>query len=110
MCCNISDTVRYQATTPFRLGGLGLHDSQCSSHPIFLELCISAWVLLSCLVERLDATLERNVLSFFENFSIPTSRVSFQIEASLDDQSFTQLLNTSTITPAYSLPFFWYQH
>ena len=32
MCCSISDGTWSQATLPFWLGGLGLHDSECSAN------------------------------------------------------------------------------
>ena len=67
----ISDSAWFQATLPFRMGGLGLRDSQRSSHPSFLGSLNSARVLVSRLIETFDATLsmpgEDSALSYFDN-------------------------------------------
>ena len=103
MCCSISDSAWFQATLPFCMGGLGLHGLQRSSHPYFLGSLNSARVLVSCLKETFDATLsmpgEDSALFYFENISISTSSVSSQCElqASLDNQLFSQIFNTSNI-------------
>ena len=60
LCCSISDNAWSQATLPFRLGGLGLRESQCSSHPAFLGSCNSAQILVSRLAPNFDVT------SFFQ--------------------------------------------
>ena len=85
------------------MGGLGLRDSQRFSHPSFLGSLNSARVLVSRLIETFDATLsmpgEDNALSYFDNLSISTTSVSSQCElqASLDNQLFSQIFNTSNI-------------
>ena len=103
MCCSISDSAWLQATLPFRMGGLGLCDSQHSSHPSFLGSLNSARVLVSRLIETFDATSsmlrEDSALSYSDNLSISTSSVSSQCElqASLENQLFSQIFNTSNI-------------
>ena len=61
MCCSISDSAWFQSTfkLPFRMGGLGLRDSQRSSCPSFLVLLNSARVLVSHLIETFDANAGR---------------------------------------------------
>ena len=59
-----------QATLPFRLGGLGLRESERSAAPTFVGSCNSARILVSCLVETFDVFMpfprEDRSLAFFE--------------------------------------------
>ena len=54
LCCGISDSSWTQATLPFRLGGLGLRESERSAAPAFVGSCNSARILVSLLVETFD--------------------------------------------------------
>ena len=103
LCCSISDNAWSQATLPFRLGGLGLRESQSSSHPAFLGSCNSARFLVSRLAPNFDVTSffpgENCAISYFQSLSILPSNFSSQndLQASLDDQLFASIFNTSTI-------------
>ena len=103
LCCSISDNAWSQATLPFRLGGLGLRESQRSSHPAFLGSCNSARILVSHLAPNFDVTSffpgENCAISYFQSLSILPSNLSSQndLQASLDDQLFASIFNTSTI-------------
>ena len=103
LCCSISDNAWSQATLTFRLGGLGLRESQRSSHPAFLGSCNSARILVSRLAPNFDVTSffpgENCAISYFQSLSILPSTLSSQndLQASLDDQLFASIFNTSTI-------------
>ena len=103
MCCRISDNAWLQATLPFRMGGLGLRESQHSLHPAFLGSCNSVRILASRLVPNFDVTSsfpgEESALSYLKNLSIVSSHLSSQndLQASLDVQLFANIFNSSTI-------------
>ena len=103
LCCSISDNAWSQATLPFHLGGLGLRESHRSSPSAFLGSCNSAWILVSRLAPNFDVTSffpgENCAISYFQSLSILPSNLSSQndLQASLDDQSFASIFNTSTI-------------
>ena len=92
MCCSISDNAWHQATLSFHLGGLGLCESDCSSHPAFLGLCNSVCILMSQLAPNFDATSsfpgKDCAISYFQ---ILSSNLSSQNDkqVSLDNQLFT---------------------
>ena len=103
MYCSISDNAWYQATLPFCLGDLCLRKSDHSSHPAFLGSCNSVCILVFRLAPNFDATSsfpgEDCAISYFQSLSILSSNLSSQnnLQASLDDQLFTNILNSSTI-------------
>ena len=103
MRCSIPGGAWSQATLPFRLGGLGLHESNRSANPAFLGSCNFTHILLSRLVGSSDVSMalpgEVCALSFFEHLPISVSEASSQndIQASLDDLLFKQLLHCSNI-------------
>ena len=102
LCCGISDGSWTQATLPFRLGGLGLCESECSAAPAFVGSCNSAHILVSRLVETFDVFMpflgEECALAFFEDMSVPVLHNSSQndLQAVLDDSLFKQLVSSST--------------
>ena len=103
LCCRISDSSWTQATLPFRLGGLGLRESERSAAPAFVESCNSSHILVSCLVETFDVFMpfpgEDCSLAFFEGMSVSVLQNSSQtdLQAILDDSLFKQLVSSSTI-------------
>ena len=104
LCCSISDNAWSQATLPFWLGGLGLRESQCSSHPAFLGFYNSARILVSRLAPNFDVASFFQVkivlyISYFQSLSILPPNLSSQndLQAFLDDQLFASIFNTSTI-------------
>jgi len=103
MCCSVSDSAWSQATLPFRLGGLGLRDSERSANPAFLGSCNFTRTLVVRLVGSSDASLslpgEGYAFSSSEDLPISVSKASSQndIQACLDDILFKQLLNCSSI-------------
>ena len=91
------------------MGGLGLHESQRSSHPAFLGSCNSAWILVSHLIPSFDVFPHENyAISYFQTLSIVPSNLSSQnyLQASLDDdrllaippQSMTNLVYVPLLT------------
>ena len=103
LCCGISDSSWTQATLPFRLGGLGLRESERSAAPAFMGSCNSACILVSRLVETFDVFMpfprEDCSLAFFEGMSVSVLHNSSQtdLQAILDDSLFKQLVSSSTI-------------
>ena len=103
LCCGISDSSWTQATLPFRLGGLGLHESERSAAPAFVGSCNSSHILVSRLVETFDVFMpfpgEDCSLTFFEDMSVSVLQNSSQtdLQAILDDSLFKQLVSSSTI-------------
>ena len=97
LCCEISDSSWTQATLPFRLGGLGLRESECSAAPAFVGSCNSARILVSRLVETFDVFMpfpgEDCPLAFFEDMSVSVLHNSSQtdLQAILDDQLLNRL-------------------
>jgi len=81
MCCSISDNAWSQSTLPFRLGGLGLRESNRSSNPAFLGSCNSVHIFMSRLAPIFDATSsflgEDCAVSHFQSLSISFSNLSF---------------------------------
>ena len=80
-----------------------MRESQRSSHPAFLGSCNSAQILVSRLAPNFDVTSfflgENCAISYFQSLSILPSNLSSQndLQASLDDQLFASIFNTSTI-------------
>ena len=103
MCCGISDSSWTQATLPFKLGSLGLCESERSAVPAFVGSCNSARILVSRLVETFDVFMpfpgEDCSLAFFEGMSVSVLHNSSQtdLQAILDDSLFKQLVSSSTI-------------
>ena len=103
LCCGISDSSWTQATLPFRLGGLGLRESERSAAPAFVGSCNSSRILVSRLVETFDIFMpfpgEDCSLAFFEGMSVSVLQNSSQtdLQAILDDSLFKQLVSSSTI-------------
>jgi len=103
LCCSVCDGAWWQATLPFRLGGLGLRDSERSANPAFLGSCNFTRSLVARLVGSSDASMslpgEGYAFSSFEDLPISVSKATSQndIQAFLDDLLFKQLLNCSSI-------------
>ena len=83
LCCGISDSSWTQATLPFRLGGLGVHESEHSAAPASVGSCNnSSYILVSHLVETFDVFMpfpgEECSLAFYEDMSVSVLHNSSQ--------------------------------
>ena len=103
-----------QVTLPFHMGGLGLRESQHSSHPAFLGSYNSAWILVSCLIS-LNPFQERSLPSLILKiypfcYLIYPPKITYRFPWWLIFCQYFQLLNNSrpsSFTCCYS--FFGYQ-
>ena len=100
MQCSLFDTSWRQASLPFRLGGLGLHESAFSASPAFLGSCNSvrelASTLLSVDINQLSFPNEEDAATLLSESGISSGHLLFSasqkdLQATLDKNLFDDL-------------------